>query len=116
MKVPRLVVDWPAGEQVPSSSHEAWGRWSAPLLVELRTGPKTWSDLRAWAKAVGCTNGLLQNLLAWLSLDGWSSWDVDARLWMTRTPQERAWHLRERARLELSGCMARGGRGSDDDT
>ncbi len=117
MKVPRLVPDWPAGERVPPAGDPSWPRWAEPLLTEIRLhGPRSWAELRSWARAAGCSSSLLQNLLAWLSLDGWIDWDVTGRRWSDRTPQERAWYLRERARLELSGGgIAFGGGGSDDD-
>ena len=56
----------PDESRYPPISDPVWAEWSAPVLVFLDGGPRTWPDIHAWRKRVRFSDGLLRHCVAWL--------------------------------------------------
>lgn len=52
-----------------------------PLAQYLAGGPRTWAELRAWAKEQRMGSNWLLEGLAWLSAHDVAGWDGTVRTW-----------------------------------
>jgi hypothetical protein len=65
----------------PPSSDPFWVDFTLPLAQYLAGGPRTWAQLREWAKERRMGHNWLLEGLAWLSAHDEAGWDKTARTW-----------------------------------
>jgi hypothetical protein len=56
----------PSRQYIPPTEDPRWERWCEPLLEYIKEGPRTWGDLRGWAKVEKIRPGLLLAMVCWL--------------------------------------------------
>jgi hypothetical protein len=70
---------------MPPSGDPRWAEWSRPLQEFLVT-PRSWTDLRQWARANAVSTAMLQQQLAWLSLKRLAA-TIERGVWQSIDPK-----------------------------